>query len=283
MRFETDESVDPISEYLAQAGSIDLLSPEKEAELSLAAHNGDLEARDKLICSNLRLVISIAKKYRNYTTILSFMDLIQEGNYGLMKAIQKFDLRMGFRLSTYATWWIRQAIVRAIEDQDRTIRLPAHVEMDTRKIKRAMTHEAMLEGTENITYEDVVDIVGMSKEKVKYLIQATQQIVSIDIPLGEDGENTVASGIEDPNAVLPEENSLKIAVKEEVHRQLNTLSLREKEVICMHYGIDKERTMTFEEIAKFYGISRERVRQIEKKALNKLRMPRCTKYLREVK
>ena len=268
--------------YLKQAGEAELLSLEEETALAKAAQAGDEAARQKLICSNLRLVISVAKKYNGAARNLSLMDLVQEGNCGLIKAAEKFDPDLGFRFSTYATWWIRQAITRAISDQDRTIRLPVHIGEDLRKIQKAISRNAVAGESAGICAEELSDQLGMESDKIEQVLQAGQRTASLDAPIGDDGAATVASFVPDEESCSPEEHAMNIAVKKELNRQLDTLPPREKTVLCLRFGLDGERCQTLEEIGGLLGVTRERIRQIEMKALRKLRQPGRRKYLADL-
>ena len=276
---EKDYYVDTVRAYLLEAGEAKLLTEKEEKTLTLAYQSGDLEARDRLICSNLRLVVSIAKKYRGCVTTLSFMDLIQEGNCGLIKAIEKYDPDSGCRLSTYATWWIRQAITRAISDKDRSIRLPVHVSENVRKIRKAISDQISTGDGEAVTLEGLSEQLEMEEDKIEYLLQVNQQIISMDAPLGDDENTTMENFVEDRDAISPEEYSLNLAAKQELRKQLGTLSPREEKVLYMRYGLNGDASKTLEEIGNIFGVTRERIRQIEKKALRKLRQPGRMKCL----
>ena len=275
-------NVDPVKIYLKQAGEAELLTKEEEQTLALAAKKGDQDAKDELICSNLRLVVSIAKKYAKVTKTLSFLDLIQEGNCGLMKAADKYDPDLGFRFSTYATWWIRQAITRAIADQDRLIRLPVHVEDDLRKIRKAIQDGSLDENDPEVRRNQLSDSVGMDSDKIEEVLQLGNSTASLDAPIGDDGCTTMANFIPDDDADSPEENVMHSAVKVQLERVLDTLQPREKEVLYMRFGLDGEKVKTLEEVGSIFGVTRERVRQIETKAIRKLRQPSRRKYLADL-
>lgn len=269
---------DPVKLYLKQAGEADLLTKEEEMQLAKAAENGSKRARDKLICSNLRLVISIAKKYAPVTKTLTFLDLIQEGNCGLMTAAEKYDPDMGYRFSTYATWWIRQAITRAIADQDRLIRLPVHVGEDLRKIHKAIEECSFDEGSTDMNFDDISEATGIEADKVQRMLMAGCRASSLDEPVNDDTTATMGNFIPDDSA-SPEEIAADDAVKFELERQLDTLKPREKEVICMRFGLGGRKVLTLEEVGDIFGVTRERIRQIEERALKKLRSPSRRKYL----
>ena len=273
---------DPVSLYLQQAGERELLTKEEEQELGIAAKNGDQKARDRLICSNLRLVVSIARKYSRVTRSLSLLDLIQEGNCGLMKAAERYDPELGYRFSTYATWWIRQAVTRAIADQDRIIRLPVHVGDSLRRIYHAIDDTDLEDYSPEDRYDEISQSVGMEGEKIERILQVGRQATSLDTPVGEDGASTMASFIPDEDSVSPEESAMKKAVHKELERQLDTLQPREKKVLYLRFGLDGEPVRTLEEIGDEFGVTRERVRQIECKAIRKLRRPGRRKYLEEL-
>ena len=273
---------DPVHQYLVQASQAKLLTAEEEYDLAKRVQKGDKAAKDKLICSNLRLVISIAKKYRTIPKALTFLDLIQEGNCGLMKAADKYDPDLGFRFSTYATWWIKQAITRAISNQDRLIRLPVHVEDDINKIQQATRNCAHLRDDDEAYIDAVAEQTNLSKEKLGYLLQVNQKIVSLDQTVDEEGQTTISQFIPDENSTSPEESAAEQSVHAELLRQLDSLKPREKAILELRYGIGKDRTYTLEEIGKIFGVTRERIRQIECRALRKLRQPKRRKVLEDL-
>ena len=261
---------DPFVMYLKEIGKIPLLSHDEEIELAKKILNGDQKAREKLINSNLRLVVSVAKKYRNAG--MPTLDLIQEGNIGLMKAVEKFDYTKGFKFSTYATWWIRQAISRSISDQSRTIRIPVHMSEPINKMNRVRTRLSQTLNREPEPAEIAAEM-GMTEERIMEIQKISQDPVSLDTPVGEDGESQFSDFIPDSNA----HNAFDDVLKDELHERLimaiETLTPREQTVLKMRFGIDMDRTYTLEEIGKDFGITRERIRQIEAKAIKKLKGP----------
>ena len=259
---------DPIKIYLKDIGNVPLLSFEEEVALAKRIENGDEEARNILSESNLRLVVSIAKRYMGRGMALP--DLIQEGNIGLMRAVSKYDYRRGFKFSTYATWWIRQAITRAIADQARTIRIPVHM-VDTihrlRKTAKALQQEYNREAT----IEEIADRMDMSVEKIREILQYAQEPISLESPVGDEDEQQLSDFIRDDQMLLPAEAASRSFLKEQMSEVLSTLTKREAEVLKLRYGIESGHEMTLEEIGKEFDVTRERIRQIEAKALRKLR------------
>ena len=269
---------DPVRMYLKEIGRIPLLSSEEEAEVSLAVENGDDSARNKLAESNLRLVVSIAKRYVGRG--LLFLDLIQEGNIGLMKAVEKFDYGKGYKFSTYATWWIRQAITRALADQARTIRVPVHMVETINKmarIQRQMTLELNREPTE----EEVAKKMGISVEKVREVMKISQDPVSLETPIGEEDDSHLGDFVPDERTMSPEEYATNEILKEEINEVLSTLQPREQQVLELRFGLIDGTCYTLEEVGKRFNVTRERIRQIEAKALRKLRHPSRAKKLRD--
>ena len=269
---------DPVRMYLKEIGKISLLSPEQELEYSKKAATGDEEAKNILAESNLRLVVSIAKRYVGRG--LLFLDLIQEGNIGLMKAVDKFDYDKGFKFSTYATWWIRQAITRALADQARTIRVPVHMVETINKmvrIQRQLTLELNREPTE----EEVAKKMGISVEKVREVIKISQDPVSLETPIGEEEDSHLGDFIKDPSEMTPEEYATNEILKEEIRSVLQTLQEREQEVLELRFGLVDGTSHTLEEVGKKFNVTRERIRQIEAKALRKLRHPSRAKKLKD--
>lgn len=272
------ESLDPIKMYLKEIGQHPLLTFEEEIELAKRYEKGDLKAREKLIKSNLRLVVSIAKKYLNRR--LSFLDLIQEGNLGLMKAVEKYDWRRGYKFSTYATWWIRQAITRAIADQSRTVRIPVHMVDNINryyKIKRKLTQKL---GKEPSTKE-IAKELGMTIEEVENLIKIAQHPRSLSSPIGDDKETTLENFVYDISQPSIYDQVSKELLREQLNEVLNTLSERERKVLIMRFGLDDNKPKTLEDVGKEFKVTRERIRQIETKAIRKLRHPSRAKKLRD--
>ena len=269
---------DPVKMYLKDIGKVPLLTQEEELELGKRVTEGDQEAKDKLCESNLRLVVAIAKKYGGRG--MMFLDLIQEGNFGLVKAVEKYDYSKGFRFSTYATWWIRQAITRAIADQARTIRIPVHmVETINRQIRvsRALTVSLGREPTP----AEIAKEMGISEAKVRDIQRIAQDTVSLETPVGEEEDSSLGSFIKDTNTATPEENATSSMLKEQLVSVLGSLTPREQKVVMMRYGLEDGHAKTLEEVGKEFNVTRERIRQIEAKALKKLRHPSRSKRLKD--
>ena len=269
---------DPVRMYLKEIGRISLLSAEEERELSIRSAQGDEMAKNKLAESNLRLVVSIAKRYVGRG--LLFLDLIQEGNMGLMKAVEKFDYDKGYKFSTYATWWIRQAITRALADQARTIRVPVHMVETINKmvrIQRQMTLELNREPTE----EEIAKKMGITVEKVREVIKISQDPVSLETPIGEEDDSHLGDFLPDINSMSPEEYATNEILEEEIKNVLMTLQEREQEVLELRFGLIDGTSHTLEEVGKRFNVTRERIRQIEAKALRKLRHPSRAKKLKD--
>ena len=269
---------DPVKMYLKDIGKVPLLSSDEEAELSRKMLDGDEEAKQKLSEANLRLVVSIAKRYVGRGML--FLDLIQEGNLGLMKAVEKFDYTKGFKFSTYATWWIRQAITRAIADQARTIRIPVHmVETINRQVRaqRALLQELGREPTP----EEIGDYMGIPAEKVIEIQKIAQDPVSLETPIGEEEDSHLVDFIEDTKPVAPGEAAAQTMLREQLIQALHKLTPREEKVIRLRYGLDDGKQRTLEEVGREFNVTRERIRQIEAKALRKLRNPTKSKKLRD--
>ena len=269
---------DPVRMYLKEIGRISLLSPEEEAELSLKVADGEEFARNRLAEANLRLVVSIAKRYVGRG--LLFLDLIQEGNIGLMKAVEKFDYEKGFKFSTYATWWIRQAITRALADQARTIRVPVHMVETINKmarIQRQMTLELNREPTD----EEIAKKMGISVDRVREVMKISQDPVSLETPIGEEDDSHLGDFIKDESSLSPEEYATNEILKEEIKSVLSTLQPREQQVLELRFGLIDGTSYTLEEVGKRFNVTRERIRQIEAKALRKLRHPSRAKKLKD--
>ncbi|MBR2770177.1 MAG: RNA polymerase sigma factor RpoD [Solobacterium sp.] len=259
---------DSVRLYLQEIGKIPLLSPEEEKEIAKRCQEGDQEARNKLINSNLRLVVSIAKKYIKRG--LSFQDLIQEGNMGLMRAVEKFDYQKGFRFSTYATWWIRQSMIRAIADQSRDIRLPVHMGEQIMKVRRTEKQLIQELGREPTYREIAAKMEGMTPERVEEILKIAMEPVSLETPAGEEENSTLSDFIEDTSIVDPKDYANNEFLKEEMDRILQMLNEREQKIIRMRFGLDDGRPKTLEEVGRECNVTRERIRQIEAKALRKL-------------
>jgi RNA polymerase primary sigma factor len=269
---------DPVRMYLKEIGRISLLSPEEETELSVKIANGDEMAKNILAESNLRLVVSIAKRYVGRG--LLFLDLIQEGNIGLMKAVEKFDYDKGYKFSTYATWWIRQAITRALADQARTIRVPVHMVETINKmarVQRQMTLELNREPSE----EELAEKMGITVDKVREVMKISQDPVSLETPIGEEDDSHLGDFIKDERSMSPEEYATNEILKEEIKNVLLTLQEREQEVLELRFGLVDGTSHTLEEVGKKFNVTRERIRQIEAKALRKLRHPSRAKKLKD--
>lgn len=269
---------DPVKMYLKDIGKVPLLSTEEEAELAKRMLDGDEDAKQKLSEANLRLVVSIAKRYVGRGML--FLDLIQEGNLGLMKAVEKFDYTKGFKFSTYATWWIRQAITRAIADQARTIRIPVHmVETINRQVRaqRALLQELGREPTP----EEIGEYMGIPAEKVVEIQKIAQDPVSLETPIGEEEDSHLVDFIEDTKTIAPGDMAAQSMLRDQLIAALHKLTPREEKVIRLRYGLDDGRQRTLEEVGKEFNVTRERIRQIEAKALRKLRNPSKSKKLRD--
>ena len=276
----TKGDTDLLRVYLKEAARNPLLSPEEEVELAKRIEQGDIEAKKRLIESNLRLVINIAKKYLGRGMPLE--DLIQEGNLGLMKAVEKFDYTKGHRFSTYATWWIRQAINRAIFDQSRTIRVPVHMMENMSKFIK-VSRELLQKLGRVPTTEELAEEMGVSEDKVKEMMELVKEPVSLETPIGEEEDSYLKDFLEDERSEGPDEHILYDSLKEQIEEVLNELTPREQEVVRLRFGFEDNRPHTLAEIGKNYGISRERVRQIENKALNRLKHPVRRKSLEDYK
>ncbi|NLZ38022.1 MAG: RNA polymerase sigma factor RpoD [Firmicutes bacterium] len=269
---------DPVRMYLKEIGKIPLLTPEEEIELAHRMEQGDEEAKRALAEANLRLVVSIAKKYVGRGML--FLDLIQEGNLGLIKAVEKFDYRKGFKFSTYATWWIRQAITRAIADQARTIRIPVHMVETINKLIR-VSRQLVQELGREPTPEEIAEVMGISEERVREILKIAQEPVSLETPIGEEDDSHLGDFIEDTEVQAPAEAAAFELLKEQLDDVLETLTPREKKVLTLRFGLEDGRSRTLEEVGQVFGVTRERIRQIEAKALRKLRHPMRSKRLKD--
>ena len=269
---------DPVRMYLKEIGRIPLLTPEEEIELAKRMEKGDEEAKRRLAEANLRLVVSIAKRYVGRG--LLFLDLIQEGNLGLIKAVEKFDYRKGYKFSTYATWWIRQAITRAIADQARTIRIPVHMVETINKLIR-VSRQLVQELGREPTPEEIAKEMGISPEKVREIIKIAQEPVSLETPIGEEEDSHLGDFIEDQDAKAPAEEASHTLLREQLDEVLSTLTDREQKVLRLRFGLDDGRARTLEEVGCTFGVTRERIRQIEAKTLRKLRHPSRSKKLKD--
>ena len=268
---------DPVRQYLKEIGRIPLLDRDEERELAERMVNGDEEAKNKLVESNLRLVVSIAKKHLGRG--MYFLDLIQEGNLGLMKAVEKFDYTREFKFSTYATWWIRQAITRAIADQARTIRIPVHMVETIHKVTK-YSRQMLQELGREPTAEEIGEKIGMSADKVREILKISQDPVSLETPIGEEEDSHLGDFIPDDDTPAPQDAAASTILREVIERELHTLTQREEHVIKLRFGLYDGRTRTLEEVGKEFDITRERIRQIEAKALRKLRHPSRARHLR---
>ncbi|MGM7721091.1 RNA polymerase sigma factor RpoD [uncultured Metabacillus sp.] len=269
---------DPVRMYLKEIGRVDLLSANEEIDLAKRIEEGDEEAKRRLAEANLRLVVSIAKRYVGRGML--FLDLIQEGNMGLMKAVEKFDYQKGYKFSTYATWWIRQAITRAIADQARTIRIPVHMVETINKLIRVQRQLLQDLGREP-TPEEIGEDMELTPDKVREILKIAQEPVSLETPIGEEDDSHLGDFIEDQDATSPSEHAAYELLKEQLEDVLDTLTDREENVLRLRFGLDDGRTRTLEEVGKVFGVTRERIRQIEAKALRKLRHPSRSKRLKD--
>ncbi|AQR77363.1 RNA polymerase sigma factor RpoD [Paenibacillus larvae] len=269
---------DPVRMYLKEIGRVPLLSAEDEVELAKRIEQGDEEAKRRLTEANLRLVVSIAKRYVGRGML--FLDLIQEGNMGLIKAVEKFDHTKGYKFSTYATWWIRQAITRAIADQARTIRIPVHMVETINKLIR-VSRQLLQELGREPTPEEIAKEMELSTDKVREIMKIAQEPVSLETPIGEEDDSHLGDFIEDQEALAPADAAAYELLKEQLEDVLDTLTEREENVLRLRFGLDDGRTRTLEEVGKVFGVTRERIRQIEAKALRKLRHPSRSKRLKD--
>ena len=269
---------DPVRMYLKEIGKVPLLSAEEEIELAKRMENGDVEAKNRLAEANLRLVVSIAKRYAGRGML--FLDLIQEGNLGLIKAVDKFDFRKGFKFSTYATWWIRQAITRAIADQARTIRIPVHMVETINKLLR-VSRQLLQELGREPTPEEIAKEMDIPVERVREIQKISQEPVSLETPIGEEEDSHLGDFIQDDNVPVPAEEAASTILKEQLVEVLGTLTEREQKVLRLRFGLDDGRARTLEEVGREFNVTRERIRQIEAKALRKLRHPSRSRKLRD--
>ena len=269
---------DPVRMYLKEIGIVPLLSNEEEKELAIAVENGDLEAKQRLAEANLRLVVSIAKRYVGRG--MQFLDLIQEGNMGLMKAVDKFDYSKGFKFSTYATWWIRQAITRAIADQARTIRIPVHMVETINKLVREQRN-LLQELGQDPTPEQIAERMDMTPDKVREILKIAQEPVSLETPIGEEDDSHLGDFIEDEVIENPVDYTTRVVLREQLDEVLDTLTDREENVLRLRFGLDDGKMRTLEDVGKVFNVTRERIRQIEAKALRKLRHPSRSKQLKD--
>ena len=269
---------DPVKVYLKEIGRVPLLTPEEEVELAERMAKGDPAARKRLSEANLRLVVSIAKRYIGRG--MQFLDLIQEGNLGLIKAVEKFDHTKGFKFSTYATWWIRQAITRAIADQARTIRIPVHMVETINKVKK-VSSQLLHKNGHDPSAEEIAEELDMPIDKVREIMRVAQEPVSLETPIGEEEDSHLGDFIEDSDAPAPADAASHTLLKEQLEDVLSTLTPREKKVLELRFGLEDGRNRTLEEVGKEFNVTRERIRQIEAKALRKLRHPSRSKRLKD--
>ena len=269
---------DPVKVYLKEIGRVPLLTPEEEIELAIRIADDDKKAKQRLAEANLRLVVSIAKRYVGRG--MHFLDLIQEGNLGLIKAVDKFDYTKGFKFSTYATWWIRQAITRAIADQARTIRIPVHMVETINKVKKTNS-QLLHENGRDPTAEEIAQRLDMPVEKVREILRVAQEPVSLETPIGEEEDSHLGDFIQDDEASQPSEEASYTLLREQLEEVLSTLTPREEQVLRMRFGLVDGKPHTLEEVGKQFDVTRERIRQIESKALRKLRHPSRSKKLRD--
>lgn len=271
-------TTDPVRMYLKEIGRVPLLTADEEIELAIAMEEGSVEAKRSLVEANLRLVVSIAKRYVGRG--MSFLDLIQEGNLGLMRAVDKFDYHRGYKFSTYATWWIRQAITRAIADQARTIRIPVHMVETINKLIRISRQLVQELGREPLA-EEIAEQMEMTPDKVREILKISQDPVSLETPIGEEDDSHLGDFIEDQDVLAPADAAAFELLKEQLEQVLHTLTEREEKVLRLRFGLDDGKPRTLEDVGKKFSVTRERIRQIEAKALRKLRHPSRSKRLKD--
>ncbi len=269
---------DPVRMYLKEIGTVPLLSAEEELELAKKKSEGDDAAKERLIEANLRLVVSIAKRYTGRG--MSFLDLVQEGNLGLIKGVEKFDYTKGYKLSTYATWWIRQSVTRALADQARTIRVPVHMVETINKMSKMQRKLTLELGYEPSTAE-LAEAMDMTEEKIMEIMQIAREPASLETPIGEEDDSNLGDFVADNNVVTPEENVESVMLREQIDTLLGDLKERERQVIVLRFGLEDGHPRTLEEVGKEFNVTRERIRQIEAKALRKLRNPVRSKRIRD--
>ena len=269
---------DPVRMYLKEIGTIPLLTPEEELDLAVKKAEGDEDAKNRLIEANLRLVVSIAKRYTGRG--MSFLDLVQEGNLGLIKGVEKFDYTKGYKLSTYATWWIRQSVTRALADQARTIRVPVHMVETINKMSK-MQRKLTLELGYEPSIAELAEHLDMSQERVMEIMQIAREPASLETPIGEEDDSNLGDFVADTNTVTPETNVENVMLREEIDNLLKDLKERERQVIIMRFGLEDGHSRTLEEVGKEFNVTRERIRQIESKALRKLRIPMRSRKIKD--
>ena len=269
---------DPVRMYLKEIGAVPLLTPEEELDLAIRKSQGDEKAKNRLIEANLRLVVSIAKRYTGRG--MSFLDLVQEGNLGLIKGVEKFDYTKGYKLSTYATWWIRQSVTRALADQARTIRVPVHMVETINKMSK-MQRKLTLELGYEPSISELADALEMSQERVMEIMQIAREPASLETPIGEEDDSNLGDFVADYKGVTPEENIDAVMLREQIDELLNDLKDREKQVIIRRFGLEDGHPRTLEEVGREFDVTRERIRQIESKAIRKLRNPIRSRKIKE--
>jgi RNA polymerase primary sigma factor len=275
---KTTEKIDPVRSYLKAMGQVSLLNKEEEVELAKRIENGDIKAKEQMIKANLRLVVSIAKRYIGRG--LQFLDLIQEGNIGLMRAVDKFEYQRGYKFSTYSSWWIRQAITRAIADQARTIRIPVHMIETVHKFTR-VTRELVQELGREPKPEEIASRMSLPVAKILKILKITKEPISLETPVSEEEDSQLSNFIVDDTTPSPSDKVITQSLREQTQKVLASLLPREEEILRLRFGIDREREHTLEEVGQKFGVTRERIRQIEAKALRKLHYPSRTKELKD--